>query len=84
MATPRNKHAAHILRSELKHLKGAIALAAKDVKQDVKRRSDRFQTKMSDSIVEKPFKAVGIAVLSGLFLGLIMRRNKRTSKRYHD
>jgi ElaB/YqjD/DUF883 family membrane-anchored ribosome-binding protein len=78
-----NKHAAQILRAELKHMKGALALAAKDVKQNVKQKSDDIQDKMVNSIVEKPFKAMGIAILSGMVLGLMMRRHKHRNS-YDD
>lgn len=73
----KNKHAATILRHELKHLKGALSLAAQDVKKNVQRTSTEFQSKVATRISDKPFQSMGIAVLSGMALAFLMRRKRK-------
>jgi len=78
----KNKHAKTIIRDEINHVRGALALAAKDVRKDVKRRSAHIQNRVAGTVGDKPFRALGIAVLSGMFLAMVMRR-KQNSQR-HD
>lgn len=80
-----------IIKNDLEKLKALLATTAYDVGgearnaisesfENVKDKSTDLQESISDYVSEKPFKALGIAMLSGLLLGLTMRRKK---KHYH-
>ncbi len=73
--TTKYKPARTILRNEIHHVKGALSLAAKDVKRNVKRRSAILQNKMSKSINKKPLQTLGLVAVSGFILGLIAKKN---------
>ncbi len=76
------------LKQDLSKVKDAISLTAQDVRAQAKDsfdtakenfvdRTTDMQDSVADYIGDKPFKAMGIAVLSGLILGYAMRRKKR-------
>lgn len=72
--TYRHKPAKAILRTEMNHVKGALSLAAKDVKRNIKRRSAVLQNKVSKTIYKKPLQTLGLAAFSGFILGFIAKK----------
>jgi ElaB/YqjD/DUF883 family membrane-anchored ribosome-binding protein len=87
--TTRNRQS-NRLRNDLDKLKDVLAITARDVRghakhtlansyENVKDRSVDAQDRFATYIGGKPFKALGIAMLSGLVLGLAMRKKRRNN-----
>lgn len=49
---------------------------------NAKEKSIDLKDTFEDYVTEKPIKALGIAVLSGLFLGYLLKKGKRHSARH--
>ena len=77
-----------ILKHDLEKLREILAVTAHDVGghakhaitdsfENVRDKSVDLQESVVDYVNHKPFKALGIAVLSGLILGMTMRKKRR-------
>lgn len=86
--TTRYSH--NLIRNDLEKLKAILATTAKDVNRQAKRAlSETYETAkdktmdLQDNVAEyigsKPYKAMAIALFSGLAFGLVMRRKKRSN-----
>ena len=81
-----NHHnSAYDLRHDMKLIKKVLAGTTKDMKgkakevfynslDDVKAKSANVQDVLTNHLIEKPFKSLGIALLAGFVLGCIMRK----------
>lgn len=90
--TTRNRSSnRNAIRHDLEKLKDVLALTARDVRgrakeslthsyENIKDRSTDLHGSVAHYVGGKPFKALGIAMLSGLILGFAMRKKKR----YHS
>lgn len=74
---------------DIKRVKQAFTEATGDVKAAVnhslsqaKKKTTQLQHKIGDTVADKPYQSLGIAVLSGLCLGYIMRM--KGGKRYRN
>jgi ElaB/YqjD/DUF883 family membrane-anchored ribosome-binding protein len=78
----------NIIKNDLEKLKELLATTAYDVGgearnaiseslENVKEKSTDIQDSITDYVNEKPFKALGLAMLTGVFLGLAMRRKRK-------
>lgn len=83
------------LSSDIEKIKDAFAKTAQDVKgkttevftqsfEDVKDKSSDIKDNMETYMSERPFKTLLVGMLSGAFLGAIMRRKKRASIRHRE
>jgi ElaB/YqjD/DUF883 family membrane-anchored ribosome-binding protein len=81
-------HKNNAVKHDLDKLKAILALTAKDMRgqaldavteslTSVKDKSSDIQGTVAHYVGDKPFKALGIAVLSGLLLGFAMRKRRR-------
>lgn len=80
-----------LIRNDLERLKSVLAMTAKDMRGqarralsksygDVKERTYDIQENLAHYVGKKPVKALGIALLSGLAVGLVAMRKKRRTK----
>lgn len=81
----KRRHARQTLQNDLAKLKDALSDATYGIRgktgqilansfDDLKERSANFQNKVSDYAADRPFRTLGIAVLTGLIIGYIIRR----------
>ena len=86
------------LHDDLQQIKKVLAATARDfkgktaeifnqslenVKDRVKERTTDMQENSADYIAERPFMSVGVALLSGLCLGYLLKSNKRQRRNSH-
>lgn len=82
------KNKNHIIKRDLKRLKDDLAMTAKDMRgqakdaftdtlESAREKSADLQVSVANYVGEKPFKALGIAMLSGYVLAVAMRRKRR-------
>jgi len=75
----------HDLSDDLEKIKAALVDASEDIKfrageilsdsaENVKNKSVEIQDTASIYIAEKPFRSVGIALLSGMVIGFLLRK----------
>lgn len=73
------------IQSDLDRLKSAIFDTTYDVRgkagqmltdsyEDLKSRSTDIQENVADYVAEKPFKSLGVALLSGVVIGFLLRK----------
>lgn len=90
----KTRHSRGLIRNDLEKLKAILAMTAKDVSGETKRalydtyetakdKTVDLQDNVADYIGSKPYKALAIALFSGLAFGLAMRRKKH-SRRYKE
>lgn len=83
----RRHHSEYDLSTDYQNIKEALAEASADVRgrmgeiftnsiHNAKTKSSDMQDAIETYVTKKPFKAIGIAMASGLLLGLILRRRK--------
>lgn len=76
------------IAGDLEKIKAALFDTAKDVRwkasdllshsaENIKDKSSEIQENVSDYVAERPFKTLAIAMFTGLFLGMLMRRSRR-------
>jgi ElaB/YqjD/DUF883 family membrane-anchored ribosome-binding protein len=89
--TPSKKHHRRgnlDLSNDIAKIKAALTDTAKDVHwkasdllsssaENIKDKSTEIQDGVSDYVAQRPFKTLALAMFTGLFLGMIMRRSKR-------
>lgn len=80
-----NRNGEFDLYDDIAKIKAALADATYDVKgmasemlhqsiENAKSRSTAAQDNLSNYIAERPFKTIGIAMLSGLLIGYLLRK----------
>lgn len=85
--THRHRHGRteYDLYADLERIKAALAEASYDVKgraseilnestQHVKQTSSDLQEGVANYVAEKPFKSIGLAILSGIVIGFLLRK----------
>lgn len=81
----KNSHSKYNLYADLGHVKEAVFDATEHAKRraskliaqsvkDAKIKTNDIKDHIEDYVTEKPFKALGIAALTGLLLGYLLRR----------
>lgn len=81
----RNRPSQYDLQSDFSNIKEALAEATYDVKGrlgeiisrsilDVKEKSVDAKDNVADYVAEKPFKSIGVAILTGFIIGYLFRR----------
>lgn len=70
-----------ILSDTALHVKDRAAGAINDSVENVKERSVEWQGNVTNYIAERPVKTLGIAMLSGMFLGYMILRKRSNSHR---
>jgi ElaB/YqjD/DUF883 family membrane-anchored ribosome-binding protein len=75
---PSSLHARRVREAEHSSNEAEITERASDVLKDtfneLKERSDDVKATVKEYVHQKPFKALGIAMLSGMAIALLMRR----------
>lgn len=82
---PQHKHNNHDLYGDFAKIKAALTDTAVDISgkagemlsdslKSVKQQSDKVQTQIAAYAAKKPFKALGMALLTGVLIGLYLRR----------
>ena len=80
-----HSHIEYDLHADLERIKKALSDASYDVqgrasemfnesKQHVKQTSSDLQDGVAGYIAEQPFKSMGLAILSGIVIGLLLRK----------
>lgn len=80
-----------LLRNDLERLKAVLAMMARDARgqakhalyesyENMKDRTAGFHENVADYVGEKPYKALAIALFSGLAFGLAMHKKQRIRK----
>lgn len=86
--THKNRHShrdEYDLSADLERIKSALMDASSDVKgkateilnesvENVKQKSEDLQGTVADYVAEKPFKSLGIAILSGIIIGYLLHK----------
>lgn len=62
------------LRNATRDVRGKATQMLNDSYVDIKDRSHEVRDQLGDYIAEKPLKSVGIAVLTGIFIGFLLRK----------
>jgi len=86
--TKHRNHNEHDISADLEKIKSALFDTAKDMHgkakemwsdsiENVKEKSTDAKETVSDYILNKPIKSVGIALLSGLVMGFLLRGNRK-------
>ena len=81
----RNNRNHYDLSADLERIKAALADASYDVKgraneilnesmDNMKQTSTDLQNNVTDYIAEKPLKSMGLAILSGIVIGYLLRK----------
>lgn len=79
------RHAEYDIQSDLERLKGALFDTTYDVRgkagqvlsdsyETLKNKSTDMQENVAEYVAEKPFKSLGIALLSGVVIGFFLRK----------
>lgn len=81
----KHKHDEYDLYGDLEKIKAAIAEATRDVKgktnqlvsqslDNVREKSSDIQENIADYVAEKPFKSLGMAILTGIVIGYFLHK----------
>lgn len=83
-----------MIKKDLARLKTDLALSAKEMRghargalneslENMRERTNELQGNVAEYVGEKPFKSLGIAMLSGFILAVAMRRKKLHRRNSH-
>jgi ElaB/YqjD/DUF883 family membrane-anchored ribosome-binding protein len=86
-AKHKNSHGKHFLKNDFAHIKTAFAETGQDIKEkaseilansieNVKEKSSDMKDSVENYVTKKPFQSIGIAMVVGLVVGYLLRKNK--------